>query len=202
MAIPLGPGEPDPGQQARGALHRAGFPPGKFPPGSVPSWPAHYVPPPPGRNALILARVMLGIQAVFWTLSLLTAPLAFFQKPLPPGVTSPYGDLQSPSLTRNIITLLVSVAIAASTVATTFRLASARRRTWWLALATQAALAALYCGLFTWMAVAPSPEGMASFAAVTLGPVVVAIPVTGLVALLLPSARAAALGRQSRSSPR
>jgi len=150
---------------------------------------------------LIFARVMLGIQAVLWTLNLLTAPLAFFQKPLPPGVTSPYGDLQSPSLTRNIITLLVSVAIAACTVTTTFRLAPTRRRMWWLALATQAALAALYGWLFTRMAVAPSPEGMASFVAVTIGPVVVAIPVIGLVALLLPSARAAALDRQSRSSP-
>jgi hypothetical protein len=156
---------------------------------------------PPGRNALSLARVTLGIQAVFWTLDLLTAPLAFFQKPLPPGVTSPYGDLQSPSLSRNIITLLVSVAIAASTVTTTFRLAPARPRVWWLALTSQAALAALYALLITRMAVAPSPEGMASFAAVTTGPVIIAIPVIGLVALLLPSARGAALGRQRRSSP-
>ncbi|HEX2319287.1 MAG TPA: hypothetical protein VHJ18_09935 [Streptosporangiaceae bacterium] len=66
---------------------------------------------------------------------------------------------------------------------------------WWLALATQAALAVLYGWLFTWLAVAPSAEGMASFAALIVGPVVVAIPVIGLVALLLPSARAAALGR-------
>jgi hypothetical protein len=146
---------------------------------------------PPGRNAVSLARVMLGIQAVFWTLDLLTAPLAFFQRPLPPGVTSSYGDLQSPSLSRNIITLLVSFAIAASTVTTTFRLAPARPRMWWLALTTQAALAALYGLVITRMAVAPSPEGMASFAAVTIGPVIVATPVIGLVALLLPSSRGA-----------
>ena len=201
MAIPPGPGQPNPGQQTPGAFHPAGFPTGTIPRGSALSRPTRYPRPPLGRNALIFARVMLGIQAVLWTLNLLTAPLALFQKPLPPGVTSPYGDLQSPSLTRNIITLLVSVAIAACTVTTTFRLAPARRRMWWLALATQAALAALYSWLFTRMAVAPSPEGMASFVAVTIGPVVVAIPLIGLAALLLPSARAAALDRQSRSSP-
>ncbi len=201
MAIPPGPGEPNPGQQTPGAFHPAGFPTGTIPRGSALSRPTRYPRPPPGRNALIFARVMPGIQAVLWTLNLLTAPLALFQKPLPPGVTSPYGDLQSPSLTRNIITLLVSVAIAACTVTTTFRLAPARRRMWWLALATQAALAALYSWLFTRMAVAPSPEGMASFVAVTIGPVVVAISLIGLVALLLPSARAAALDRQSRSPP-
>src|SRR5215472_2745913 len=166
----------------------------------VPSGSTGYPLSAPGRNALSLARVMLGIQAVLWTLDLLTAPLAFFQKPVPPGVTSPYGDLQSPSLSRNLITLLVSVAVTASTVTTTFRLAPARPRIWWLALTTQAALAALYGCLFTWMAVAPSPEGMASFAAVTMGPVMVAIPVIGLVALLLPSGRRAALGLRSRSS--
>ncbi len=201
MAIPPGPGQPNPGQQTPGAFHPAGFPTGTIPRGSALSRPTRYPRPPLGRNALIFARVMLGIQAVLWTLNLLTAPLALFQKPLPPGVTSPYGDLQSPSLTRNIITLLVSVAIAACTVTTTFRLAPARRRMWWLALATQAALAALYSWLFTRMAVAPSPEGMASFVAVTIGPVVVAIPLIGLAALLLPSARAAALDRRSRSSP-
>lgn len=166
----------------------------------VPSGSTGYALPRPGRNALSLARVMLGIQAVLWSLELLTAPLAFFQKPLPPGVTSPYGDLQSPSLSRNIITLLVSVAIAASTVTTTVRLAPARPRMWWLALTTQVVLAALYGCLITRMAVAASPEGMASFAAVTTGPVVVAIPVIGLVALILPSGRGAAFGRQSRSS--
>jgi hypothetical protein len=87
-------------------------------------------------------------------------------------------------------------------VTTTFRLAPARPRVWWLALTSQAALAALYALLITRMAVAPSPEGMASFAAVTIGPVIIAIPVIGLVALLLPSARGAALGRQRRSSLR
>jgi fumarate reductase subunit C len=71
---------------------------------------------------------------------------------------------------------------------------------WCLALATQAALTVLYGWLFTWMAVAPSPEGMASFAALVVGPVAVAIPVIGLIALLLPSARAAALGSQSHTS--
>jgi len=156
---------------------------------------------PPGGNALSLARVMLGIQAVPLTLYLLTSLLAFFQKPLPPGVTSQYGDLQSPSLSRNIVTLVVSLALAVSTVTSTFRLAPQRPRVWWLALTPQAALAALYAWLITWMAVAPSPEGLASFAAVTIGPVIVAIPVIGLVALLLPSARGATLGHQSRSSP-
>jgi hypothetical protein len=169
------------------------------PPSPHMSWQARYG-PPPARDALIFARIMLGIQAAFSSLSLLTAPLAFFDKPLPPGVTSQYGDLQSPSLTRNIIMVLVSVVVVASTVMTTFRLAPSRRRMWWLALATQTALAVLYGWLFTWMAVAPSAEGMASFVAVIVGPVVVAISVIGLVALLLPSARAAALGRQSRSS--
>jgi uncharacterized membrane protein YeiB len=101
-------------------------------------------------------------------------------------------SLQAPSLTRNIITLLVSVAVVA--VTSTFRLAPSRRRMWWLALATHAALAVLNGWLFTWLAVAPSAEGMASFAALIVGPVVVAIPVIGLVALLLPSARTAALG--------
>jgi len=201
MAMPPGPGEPNPGQQTPGELPPAGFPLGRFPPGSVPSWPARYPPPPPGRDALIFARVMLGIQAVLWALLLPATSLAFFQKPLPPGVTSQHGYLQPPSLTRNLITLLVTLGIAASTVTTTFRLAPARRRMWWLALATQAALAALYGWFITSMAVAPSPEGMASFAAVTIGPVVAAIPVIGLVALLLPSARAAALSRHSRSSP-
>ena len=137
---------------------------------------------------------MLGIQAAFGTLLLSVASLAFFQQSPPPGMTSPYGDPQ-PSLTRPIIILLVTAAIVASTVTATIRLAPSRRRIWWLALATQAALAALYGWLFTWMAVAPSPEGMASFAAVMVGPVAVAIPVTGLVALLLPSARTAALRR-------
>jgi hypothetical protein len=137
---------------------------------------------------------MLGIQAAPWTLFLPAASLAFFGQPPPPGVTSPYGDLH-PSLTRHIITLLVTVAIVAGTVTATFRLAPSRRRMWWLALVTQAALATLYGWFFTSMAVAPSPEGMASFAAVTMGPVVVAIPVIGLAALLLPSARAAALHR-------
>ena len=154
---------------------------------------------PPGRNALSLARATLGIQAVFWSPDLLTAPLAFFQKPLPPGVTSPYGDLQSPSLSRNIITLLVSVVIAASAVTTTFRLAPARRRMWWLAVTTQAALAALYGLVITRMVVAPSAEGMASFVAVTIGPVIVAIPVIGLVALLLPSARGACRRRDPQA---
>src|SRR5258708_10058970 len=176
MAMAAGPGEPNPGQQTPGAFHPAGFPIGTFPRGSAPSRPARYPPPPPGRNALIFAWVMLGIQAVLWTLNLLTAPLALFQKPLPPGVTSPYGDLQSPSLTRNIITLLVSVAIAACTVTTTFRLAPARRRMWGLALAPQAALAALFTWLFTKMGVAPSPVGVASFLAVAKGAAVVATP--------------------------
>src|SRR5215467_3098407 len=174
-------------------------PPGQLPPGQALSWQARYG-PPPARNALIFARIMLGIQAALWSLSLLTAPLAFFDKPLPPGVTSQYGDLHAPSLTRNIITLLVSVIVVASTVTATFRLAPSRRRIWWLALATQAAIAVLYGWLFTWMAVAPSPEGMASFAALILGPVAVAIPVIGLIALLLPSARAAAIGGQGHTS--
>src|SRR5258708_21054760 len=165
MAMAAGPGEPNPGQQTPGAFHPAGFPIGTFPRGSAPSRPARYPPPPPGRNALIFARVMLGIQAVLWTLNLLTAPLAFFQKPLPPGVTSPYGDLQSLSLTRNIMTLLVSVAIAACTVTTTFRLAPARRRMWWLALATQAPLAAPFRWVLPRVARAPSPGGMGSFLA-------------------------------------
>jgi hypothetical protein len=200
MIMPPGPGEQNPGQQTPGALPPgsfppAGFPPGTFRPGSVPPWPVRYPPTPPGREALIFARVMLGIQAALWTLLLPAAPLAFFQQPPPPGVTSPYGDLQPPSLTRDIIALLVTVAIVASTVTTTFRLAPSRRRMWWLALATQAALAVLYGWFITSMAVAPSPEGMASFAALTIGPVVVAIPVIGLVALLLPSARAAARRR-------
>jgi hypothetical protein len=174
-------------------------PPGQLPPGQVLPWQARYG-PPPARNALIFARIMLGIQAGLWSLSLLAAPLAFLDKPLPPGVTSQYGDLHAPSLTRNIITLLVSVVFVASTVTTTFRLAPSRRRMWCLALATQAALTVLYGWLFTWMAVAPSTEGMASFAALVVGPVAVAIPVIGLIALLLPSARAAALGSQSYTS--
>jgi hypothetical protein len=194
VAVPPGPQQPNPGRQNPGALHPAGFPPGQLPPGQVLPWRARYG-PPPARDALIFARIMLGIQAGLSSLSLLTAPLAFFDKPLPPGVTSQYGDLQAPSLTRNIIMLLVSVAVVAITVTTTFRLAPSRRRMWWLALATQAALAVLYGWLFTWLAIAPSAEGMASFAALIVGPVVVAIPVIGLVALLLPSARAAALGR-------
>jgi hypothetical protein len=175
------------------------MPPAQPPPGQVLSWEARYG-PPPARNALISARIMLGIQAALWSLSLLTAPLAFLQKPLPPGVTSQYGDLQAPSLARNIITLLVSMIVVASTATATFRLAPSRRRMWWLALATQATLTVLYAWFFTRMAVAPSPEGMASFAALILGPVAVAIPVIGLISLLLPSARAAALGRQSHTS--
>jgi hypothetical protein len=204
MTMRPGPAEQNPRQHTPGVMPGGSFPPtgfppgtfppGTFPPGSVPSWPVRYPPLPPGRPALIFARVMLGIQAAFWTLFLSVASLAFFQQSPPPGVTSPYGDPQ-PSLTRDIIILLVTVAIVASTVTATVRLAPSRRRMWWLALAAQAALAALYGWLFTWMAVAPSPEGMASFAAVTVGPVAVAIPVTGLVALLLPSARAAALHR-------
>jgi len=150
---------------------------------------------------LIFARIMLGIQAGLACFSLLVAPLAFFAEPLPPGVTSQYGDLQSPSLLSNITTLLVSMVFVAITVTTTIRLAPSRRGMWWLALATQAALAVLYGWIVTSMAVAPSPEGMASFAAMVIGPFVIAIPVIGLVALLLPSARAAALGRQS-SYPR
>jgi len=161
---------------------------------AVPIWPAA------STRHVDLRPIMLGIQAGLSSLSLLTAPAAFFDKPLPPGVTSQYGALQSPSLTRNIITLLVSVVVVASSVTATVRLAPSRRRMWWLALATQAALAVLYGWLFTWLAVAPSAEGMVSFAALIAGPVVVAIPVIGLVALLLPSARAAALGRQSSSS--
>lgn len=198
MTMRPGPGEQDPGQTPgdlpRGSFPPAGFRPGTFPPGSVPPWPVRYPALPPGRPALVFARVMLGIQAALWTLFLPAASLAFFQQPPPPGVTSPYADLQ-PSLSRDIVTLLVTVAIVASTVTATFRLAPSRRRTWWLALATEAALATLYGWLIARMAVAPSPEGMASFAAMTIGPVVVAIPVIGLVALLLPSARAAAFHR-------
>jgi hypothetical protein len=109
VAVPPGPQQPNPGRQNPGALHPAGFPPGQLPPGQVLPWRARYG-PPPARDALIFARIMLGIQAGLSSLILLTAPLAFFDKPLPPGVTSQYGDLQAPSLTRNIIMLLVSVA--------------------------------------------------------------------------------------------
>jgi hypothetical protein len=157
--------------------------------------PVRYPPFPPSRPALVFARMMLGVQAALSTLYVLAAALAFFQQPLPPGVTSAYGDLRQPSLTSDIITLLVAVAIAAITVTATFRLAPSRRRVWWLALAIQATLATLYGWFIARMAVASAPEGMASFAALTIGPVVVAIPVIGLVALLLPSARAAALRR-------
>lgn len=199
MTMRPGPGEQNPGHQTPGALPPGSFPPvgfplGTFPPGSDSSRPVRYPPPPPGRAALVFARVMLGIQAGLWTLFLPAGALAFLQQPPPPGVTSPYGYLY-PSLTRDIISLLVTVAVVAGTVTATLRLAPSRRRMWWLALATQAALAVLYGWLITSMAVAPSPEGMASFAAVTMGPVVVAVPVIGLVALLLPSARAAALHR-------
>ena len=151
---------------------------------------------PPGRQALVFARIVLAIQAGIWTLLLLpAAPLAFFQPPPPPGVTSPYGDLR-PSLTYHIIVLVLTLAVVAGTVTTTIGPAPARRRRWWRALATQAGLAVLYGWFITWMVVAPSPEGMAAFAGLTLGPVAVAIPVIGLVAPLLPSARAAALRRR------
>jgi hypothetical protein len=197
MAIPPSPGEPDPGHQIPGTWPPAGIPPQTFAPGS---W-VPYPPPRPGRNDLIFARVMLGVQAGLAALALLITPLAFFvHEPGPPGVTSPYGDVHPPSLSRNVVILLLNVAVAACAATATFRLAPGRPRMWWLALATQATLTIIYVWIFAWMAVAPSPEGMASFAALVVGPVAVSIPVIGLIALLLPSARAAALGRQSRSS--
>lgn len=123
MTTPPGPGAQNPGHQTPRALPPAsfppgGFPPGTLPPGSVPSWPVRYPPPPPGREALVLARVMLGIQAAVWTLLLPAVMLAFFQQPPPPGVTSPYADLQ-PSPARHIITLLVTAAVVAAAVTTT-----------------------------------------------------------------------------------
>ena len=187
MTMPSDGGEQYPARQPPGALPtgsppRGRFPQGTFPPGPVPTWPIRY-PPPPGRGVLTFARVVLGIQAALWGMF---------------GIQGFLGTLvfAGQRLTaRDIIYLLVDVAVVASIVTMALRLAPSRRGVWWLALATQAALAVLYGSVFTWMAVAPSPEGMASFAALIMGPVVTAIPVIGLVALLLPSARAAAFRR-------
>src|SRR5262249_24933830 len=200
MAVPPGAGEPNPGQQTPGTWHPPTFIPQNFPPGTEPWWPAGYH-PLPATNALTFPRVMLGIQTALWTLGLVTTPLIFFTQPPPPGVTSPYADLQAPSLARSIIILTVTLVLTASTVTTTFRLAPARPRMWWLALATQAPITAVYAWVFIRMALAPSPEGMAFFAALLVGPIVVAIPIVAMIALLLPSTRAVALGRSSRSSP-
>jgi len=193
MAVPPGPEEPNPGEQTPGTRPPPTFAPQGYAPGTEPWWPSSSHSP---SGSLTFARVMLGIQAGLLAVGLVTTPVAFFARPEPPGVTSPYGDVQSPSLARNIIILVVTLAFTASAVTTAFRLAPARPRMWWLALATQVPLTAVYAWLIMQMAMAPSPEGMASFAALTFGPVFVAIPVTGVVALLLPSARAAALRRQ------
>ncbi|MGE5291585.1 MAG: hypothetical protein ACM3ML_31165 [Micromonosporaceae bacterium] len=201
MTTPPGPGEHRPGPQTPGPYPPGSFPPGSVPPWPVPPWAIRYPGPKPDREALVFARVMLAIQAVIWTIGLFATPAAFFQSPLPPGVTSSYG-YTPPSLTRNVIVLLINLLVVAVTVTTTFRLAPSRRRLWWLALVTQAALAIAYGWLIWQIAVAPSPEGMASFAAVTVGPFVVAVPVLGVVALLLPSARAAAFRRRALPGPR
>jgi hypothetical protein len=187
MTMPSDGGEQDPARQPAAPLPMGSpagerFPRGTFPPGPVPTWPIPY-PPPPGRGALTFARVVLGIQAALWGML---------------GIQGFLGTLvvagQRPTARETII-LLVDIAVVAGVVTMAFRLAPSRRGVWWLALATQAALVVLYGSVFTWMAVAPSPEGMASFAALIMGPVVTAIPVIGLVALLLPSARAVAFRR-------
>ena len=188
MTVPSDAGEQDPARQSpwvlpTGSPPRGRSPQGTVPPGPVPTWPSRYPPPPPGREALIFAKVMLGIQAALWGIVGIEGFLG----------TLVFGGQQLTA--RDIIYLLVDIAVVASIVTMAVRLAPSRRGAWWLALATQATLAVLYGSVFSWMAVAPSPEGMASFAALTMGPVVTAVPVIGLVALLFPSARAAAFRR-------
>ena len=201
MAAPPNSRDPNPGQRGPRSWRPPTFIPQDFAPGTEPWWPSSSE-PPRGSSALTFARVMLGIQAGLLTLGLVTTPLAFFATPEPQGVSSPYGDLHAPSLTRNIIILVVTLAFAAGAMTTTFRLAPARPRMWWLALVTQAPLTVGYAWVVMQMATAPSPEGMASFAALMFGPVLVAVPVAGVVAFFLPSVCAAAFGRDLSASPR